>query len=149
MLEIIHVPINRQIQRIILAIFDGHKDGKISKQEFNDRLGKYTKKAPITTEDIAGDIINEQDKKDLVEMWNKENREKEVYEDYDFDVTDADELLAREHETMRLIKEGRLPNEPIGGTLDIKIEKIDGMLKIPNKNCCFFKLRRTYFDEKG
>ncbi len=50
MLEIIHVNVNQQLRRIILAMFDTNKDNRISKQEFTSKLSKYTKKAPITTE---------------------------------------------------------------------------------------------------
>lgn len=55
-------------------MFDTNKDGKISKTEFKAKLEKYTKKAPITTEQIESNIIAEKDKEELVEMFNEENR---------------------------------------------------------------------------
>ena len=45
MLEDIHVPLNRQLQRILLAIFDEDKNGVISKEEFTKKLKPYTIKA--------------------------------------------------------------------------------------------------------
>jgi hypothetical protein len=39
-----------------LAIFDHSKDGLISKDEFFEKVSKYTTKAPITTDDIEGKI---------------------------------------------------------------------------------------------
>ena len=74
MLELIHVNANAQLQRIILAMFDQNKDGKISKSEFVGKLKKYTQKAPITAEQIESNIIKEEDKKELVEMYNEEHR---------------------------------------------------------------------------
>lgn len=50
MLDIIHVNVNQQLRRIILAMFDTNKDNRISKQEFTSKLAPYTKKAPITEE---------------------------------------------------------------------------------------------------
>ena len=149
MLEAIHVPVNRQLRRIILAIFDKDRDNRVSKQEFNDRLGKYTKKAPITAADIGGDGIAQKDKEELAEMWNEEHREKAVFEDFGFDATDKDELARRENETVELIKAGKLPNEPIKGQIDFKIENCIGMPTVPGKNCCFYKLKRHYFDDQG
>ena len=102
--------------------------------------------AQITEENIVSNIINEKDKKELVEMWNEEHREKKVFEDFGFDATDKDELLRRENETIELIKSGQLKNEPINGQIDIGIENCIGLPIIPNKPACFYKLKRTFFD---
>ena len=82
-------------------------------------------------------------------MFNEEHRVKAVYEDFGFDATDKDELLARENETIKLIKEGKLPNKPMDGHIDIKIENCIGLPSVPGKEFCFYKLKRTYFDNEG
>ena len=60
MLEAVKVPRNVQLQRILLAIFDQSKDGKISKKEFMDKLEKYTTFAEVEAEAIESKVINKE-----------------------------------------------------------------------------------------
>lgn len=69
-LQTIKINVNQQLKRILLAIFDHNKDGLVSKEEFFAKVSKYTVKAPITTEDIKGDLFTQKDKEDLVQMVN-------------------------------------------------------------------------------
>ena len=55
-LQAIKINVNQQLKRILLAIFDHNKDGTISKEEFFSKVSKYSTKAPITTDDIQGDL---------------------------------------------------------------------------------------------
>ena len=119
MLEAVKVPRNVQLQRILLAIFDQSKDGKISKKEFMDKLEKYTTFAEVEAEAIESNVINKEQAKELADMFNEENRKKPVYEDFKFSAKDKDHLLDREEETIKLMKEGKLKNEPIKGELKL------------------------------
>ena len=111
MLGILHINVNRQLKRILYSMFDADRNGQISKAELTQRLSKYTKKAPITVEQIESNIIKEEDKKELVEMWNEENRQKAVFEDFGFAADDMDELERRKQETLQLIRDGVLPDQ--------------------------------------
>lgn len=113
MLELLHINVNRQLKRILYSMFDQDGNGQISKAELTAKLAPYTKKAPITAEQITGNIISQKDKEDFAEMFNEENRTKAVFEDFAFDVSDKDELARREAETIQLIKENKLPEQPI------------------------------------
>lgn len=147
MLEFIHIKDNVQRRRIIVSMFDKNRDDQISKSEFTQALSKYTKKAPIT--EIESKIIAEKDKKDLIKMFNEEHREKQVYEDFKFDETDKDELQRREEETIRLIKEGKLPVKSIGGNLVLKLRNFENLATVPGKEVCMYKLHRAVFKEDG
>lgn len=57
MLDDIHVPVNVQLQRILLSIFDSSKDGQISKKEFVDKLEKYVTFAEVEAEVIESNVI--------------------------------------------------------------------------------------------
>ena len=57
MLDDIHVPVNVQLQRILLSIFDSSKDGQISKKEFVDKLEKYVTFAEVEAEAIESNLI--------------------------------------------------------------------------------------------
>ena len=92
------------MKRILLAIFDHNKDGLVSKQEFFDKISKYSQKAPITTDDIEGDLYTKKDKEDLVAMVNEERREKMVYENFGFDEDDKDVMARRKAQMIDLIK---------------------------------------------
>ena len=48
-------------------------------------------------------------------MYNEENREKAVFEDFAFDISDKDELERRKAETIQLIKDGKLPEQNLYG----------------------------------
>ena len=50
MLEKMHINVNRQLQRMLYAMFDADKSGTISKTEFKTKLAPYTKKAEMTVE---------------------------------------------------------------------------------------------------
>ena len=115
MLDKLHINVNRQLQRMLYAMFDTDRSGTISKQEFKEKLAPYTKKAEITVEQIADTGIK--DKEELVEMYNEEIREKAVFEDFGFSPSDQDELKRREAETIELIKKGELPTEEIKGEI--------------------------------
>ena len=82
-------------------------------------------------------------------MFNEENREKAVFEDFGFDATDADNLAQRENETIELIKAGKLPVREIDGHIDIKLENCIGLPKVPEKDFCFYKLVRHFYDKDG
>ena len=109
MLDDIHVPVNVQLQRILLSIFDSSKDGQISKKEFVDKLEKYVTFAEVEAEVIESNVIGKQDAKELADMFNEENRRKPVYEDFKFSAKETDHLKDREEETIALLKEGNLP----------------------------------------
>ena len=145
MLQIIHINTNQQLRRIILGIFDTNKDGRISKEEFRAKLDKYTRKAPITAEQIESNIIAEKDKKELVEMFNEENRKKLVFEDFAFDASDKDELARREAETIELLKKGPLPMKEINGEITIHLLNFENLPKVEGKPVCVYKLKRSFF----
>lgn len=108
-------------------MFDEDKNNQISKQEFKKKLSKYTTKAPITAEQIGGDIIAQKDKEELVEMFNEENRQKLVFEDFAFDASDKDELARREAETINLIKQGQLPDLKINGDVTVHLRNFENL----------------------
>ena len=54
-------------------------------------------------------------------MYNEEHRQKLVFEDFAFDVSDKDELARREAETIQLIKDGKLPEQKVFGELNVKL----------------------------
>ena len=130
-------------------MFDEDKNNQISKQEFKKKLSKYTTKAPITVEQIGGDIIAQQDKEELVEMFNEENRQKQVFEDFAFDASDKEELARREAETISLIKQGQLPDLKINGDVTVHLRNFENLPQIEGKPVCMYKLKRTYFTEEA
>jgi len=135
------------LRRIILAIFDTNKDNRISKQEFTSKLAPYTKKAPITEEQIESKIIAQKDKKELVEMFNEENRQKMVFEDFKFDASDKDELARREAETIDLINTKKLPDQKINGEIVVHLLNFENLKKVEGKNLCMYRLKRSFFTD--
>jgi len=149
MLEIIKINTNQQLRRIILAMFDANKDGKISKQEFTSKLSRYTRKAPITTQQIESNLISQKDKEELVEMFNEEYREKLVYENFDFDPNDREELARREAETIELVKNGKLPTRAIQGEFTVHLLNFENLPRVEGKNICMYKLKRSFFTDQA
>ena len=64
MLNKLHINVNRQVQKMLYAMFDADRSGTISKTEFKTKLAPYTKKAEIKVETIADTGIK--DKEELV-----------------------------------------------------------------------------------
>lgn len=76
-------------------MFDHDKNGMVSKEEFFNAVTKYLTKAPITTDDIEGDIIGQKDKLDIVKMVNEDRIKPPVYEDFGFDADDINDMKRR------------------------------------------------------
>lgn len=85
----------------------------IQKDEFKELLDKYCTKKPIAVADIESKVIGAEDAKELVEMYNEDIREKQVYEDFDFDHEDSAVIKQRELQALQLIRDGKMPVEPI------------------------------------
>ena len=147
MLEKMHINVNRQLQRMLYAMFDADKSGTISKTEFKTKLAPYTKKAEITVEQIADTGIK--DKEELVEMYNEDIREKQVFEDFGFSPSDIDELKRREAETIELIKKGELPMEEIKGEIQIKLLNFENLTRVEGKPVVYYKIKRTFFNDEN
>ena len=61
-------------------------------------------------------------------MFNEENREKKVFEDFAFDISDKDELERRKAETIQLIKDGQLPVQNLFGEIDIHLQNFENLM---------------------
>lgn len=109
------INVNQQLKRILLSIFDHNKDGMISKDEFVNAVSKYSKKAPITTADVKGELFTEKDKEDIVKVVNEDRRTKNVFEDFAFDESDQAIMERRKAEQIELIKNNDMPKEPMLG----------------------------------
>ena len=147
MLEKLHINVNRQLQRMLYAMFDEDKSGTISKEEFKKKLAPYTKKAEMKVEQIADTGIK--DKEELVEMYNEEIRDKAVFEDFGFSPSDVDELKRREAETIELIKKGELPTEEIKGEVQIKLLNFENLTRVEGKPVVYYKIKRTFFNAEN
>lgn len=78
-------------------------------------------------------------------MFNEENRKKMVFEDFAFDPSDKDELARREAETVELIKNGKLPEQKVNGTVTINLRNFENLPRVEGKPICIYKLKRTFF----
>ena len=54
-------------------------------------------------------------------MYNEDIREKQVFENFDFDHEDVGAIKKRESQALQLIKEGKMPVEPILGEISLLI----------------------------
>ena len=83
-------------------------------------------------------------------MFNEENRQKLVYEDFAFDASDKDELARREAETIELLKKGPLPVfDKINGEFNVMLSNFENLPKVEGKPICMYKLKRTVFTEQA
>lgn len=80
-------------------------------------------------------------------MFNEENRDKAVFEDFGFKATDMDELERRKIETIKAINEGKLPVEEIKGEVQIKLLNFDNLTRVEGKDVVHWKLKREYFTD--
>ena len=132
-----------------MAIFDHNKDGLISKEEFFEKVSKYTQKAPITVDDIEGDIYTKKDKEDLVTMLNEERREKAVFENFAFDEDDKDVMARRKTQIIELIKNKKMPVEKIRGEIIVRLDNFKSLPIIQGKDVMLCRLKQSFFDENG
>ena len=68
----------------------------IQKEEFKELLDKYCTKKAIAVADVESKVIGAADAKQLVEMYNEDIREKQVFENFDFDHEDSAAIKLRE-----------------------------------------------------
>lgn len=68
----------------------------IQKDEFKELLDKYCVKKLIALADVQSKVIGVEDAKKLAEMYNTDIREKQVFENFDFDHEDTSEIKQRE-----------------------------------------------------
>lgn len=60
-------------------------------------------------------------------MFNEENRQKMVFEDFKFDASDKDELARREAETIDLINNKKLPDQKINGEIVVHLLNFENL----------------------
>lgn len=112
-------------------------------------MSKYSTKAPITADDIKGDLYTQKDKDDLVKMVNEDRREKAVYEDFAFDEDDQDVMARRKAQMAELIKAKQMPVEKIKGEIIIRLDNFSNLPAIPGKDVMLCRLKQSFFDENG
>ncbi len=71
-------------------------------------------------------------------MFNEENRDKKVFEDFAFDASDKDELARREAETIELIKNKTLPETKINGEVVVHLQNFENLQRVEGKDICMY-----------
>lgn len=81
-------------------------------------------KKQITVEEAGFNeaILSKKDQEEVVAMVNEDRRVKAVWEDFSFDADSMRELEKREAESLKLIKEGKMPVEKMEGEVVIKFD---------------------------
>ena len=100
MFKELEINVNNQLLRILLSIFDRNGDQAIQKDEFKELLDKYCTKKAIGVADIQNKVIGTEDAKQLVEMYNEDIRDKQVYENFEFDYENLAAIKQREAQAL-------------------------------------------------
>ena len=100
-------------------MFDHDGDQQISLEEFKQKLGPFCGVKPIETKDLKAEDYTEKDKQELVERFNEHHRKKALWEDYNFDANDLNEVQRREDEQKQLIIKKKMPVEEIKGEIQV------------------------------
>jgi hypothetical protein len=145
MLVAMDVPVNQQLLRMLISIFDKNEDHRISIDEFEGALEKYMVKKKIVAAEIESKIIGKKDAEELAEMYNEEVRPKAVFEDFSFDPENKRTREKREAEALALIKEGKMPVDMISGDLTILLDSFKSLVEIPGLTEAWVVTKLTHY----
>ena len=154
--QLMKISVGPALLKSLFVLLDKDGDNEIDMLEFEAVFAPYlnTKGGPVkevTAEELENEItgIDKETAKDLAKQMKTEIKTKQEYVDQKLEAATDEDLQLGEQHRIQQIKAGTLPQQEIGGELEVRLGKGVNFVSTPGKEQFGFKYDLQRYDKDG